>query len=72
MRESFSKDWDQEIVPLPPRMRRAAMEELKANGVNWLIFRDGEFRADDLLTRYRQWGITQVAERNGFRLWRID
>lgn len=68
----LSKDWDQEIVPLPPRMRRAAMEELKANGVNWLIFRDGEFRADDLLTRYRQWGITQVAERNGFRLWRVD
>ncbi|MBS1876063.1 MAG: glycosyltransferase family 39 protein [Acidobacteria bacterium] len=68
----LSKDWDQEMVPLPPRMRRAATEELKVNGVGWLVFRDGEFKADDLLTRYAQWGVKQVAERNGYRLWRIE
>jgi hypothetical protein len=69
---TIEENFTQKTVPLPPRMRRAAMEEFKANGVNWLVFRDGEFHADDLLSRYKQWGIKQVAERNGYRLWHIE
>jgi hypothetical protein len=69
---AIEANFSQDIVPLPSRMRRAAMEELKANGISWLVFRDEEFMADDLLGRSKLWGVRQVAERNGFRLWHID
>jgi hypothetical protein len=61
-----------EEIPLPPRMRRAAIEELEANGIHWMVFKDGDLLADDLLMRHLQWGITQVASRNGYRLWHLD
>lgn len=59
-------------VPWPLRMRRAAIEELEANGIHWMVFRDGDLLAGDLLTRHLQWGITQAAFSNGYRLWRLD
>lgn len=61
-----------EASPWPSRMRRAAAEELKSNGIAWLVFKDGELLAEDLLTHQPQWGITQAAVSNGYRLWHLD
>lgn len=54
------------------RMRRAAIEELEANGIHWMVFKDGDLLADDLLARQRQWGINQAAYNNGYRLWHLE
>jgi hypothetical protein len=56
----------------PPRMRRAAAEEIKASGVNWIIVTSQESFARDFLQRADQWGITQIAKSGPYRLWRID
>ncbi len=61
-----------EETPWTPLLRGAAAAELKANGIRWLVFRDGDLLADDLLLRSRQWGIRQVAEKGPYRLWHID
>lgn len=61
-----------EIVQWPQRMRRAATEELLANGIRWLVFKDDDLLADDLQMRSKQWGIRQIAVSNGFRLWRLE
>ncbi len=55
----------------PPRMRQAATNELNANGVHWIVIKDGDQLADDLLQRHVQWGIRQEAWSNGFRLWHL-
>lgn len=56
----------------PPRMRRAAMEELKAQGIRWILVKDGDPLSDDLAERATQWGISLAAGINRFRLWHID
>lgn len=63
---------DEQVVPWPPRMRQAATDELKANGIHWMVFRDDELLADDLVNRAPQWGIKQAAESNGYRLWHLE
>ncbi len=63
---------DPDRMEWPARMRRAAMEELKANGVQWMVFKDNELLSSDLLTRAIQWGIKQEAYSNGYRLWRLE
>ncbi len=59
-------------IPWPQRMRRAATEELEGNGIHWIVFKDGELLADDLLLRYAQWGIKEEAYSNGYRLWHLE
>jgi hypothetical protein len=58
--------------PWPGRARRAAVEELKANGVHWIVAKDGELLANDLEMRARRWGITQAGFSNGYRLWHLE
>jgi hypothetical protein len=58
--------------PWPGRARRAVIEELKANGVHWIVAKDGESLANDLEARAPQWGITQTAFSNGYRLWHLE
>jgi len=70
--EPVSSRMEQQEVAFPPRMRRAAAEELKASGVNWIVLTDAELMARDFLERSNQWGITQVAASQPYRLWRID
>jgi hypothetical protein len=52
--------------------RRAAMAEFKARGVHYLIVDDHENLAEDLHENASYWGITQVFEIGGMRLYRID
>ncbi len=56
----------------PPQLRRTAMEELKAQGIGWLVSRDGELLNADLAAWWGQWGITEVARSRGYHLWRVE
>ena len=58
-------------APVPPGLRRAATEELKRRGIDYLLVFDGEFGADDLRANAGLWGIRQVGEYKGARLYRL-
>lgn len=58
-------------APAPPGLRRAAAEELKRRGIDYLLVIDGEFGADDLRGNAGLWGIRQVGEYKGARLYQL-
>jgi hypothetical protein len=58
-------------APVPPGLRRAAAEELKRRGIDYLLVFDGDFGADDLQGNAGLWGIRQVGEYRGARLYRL-
>jgi len=58
-------------APVPPGLRRAAADELKRRGIDYLLVFDGEFGADDLARNSGLWGIRQVGEYKGARLYRL-
>lgn len=58
-------------APVPLGLRRAAARELKRRGVDYLLVFDGEFGADDFRANADLWGITQVAETGGARLYQL-
>jgi hypothetical protein len=55
----------------PSDLRRQAAMELKRRGVDYLLVFDGQFGADDLRDRASDWGVTQVTEYKGARLYRL-
>ena len=60
-----------ENAPTPPDLRRTAAEELKRRGIDYLLMFDGEFGADDLQKNADLWGVHQVAEYQGARLYQL-
>ena len=58
-------------APVPPGLRRAATDELKRRGIDYLLVFDGEFGAGDLHGNAGLWGIRQVGEYKGARLYRL-
>jgi hypothetical protein len=58
-------------APPPLGLRRAAVRELERRGVQYLLLFDGEFGADDFHANADLWGITQVGEVGGARLYRL-
>ena len=58
-------------APVPPGLRRAAAEELKRRGMDYLLVFDGEFGADDVARNAGLWGVRQVGEYKGARLYRL-
>jgi len=60
----------EEIAP-PPDLRRLAAEELRRRGIDYLLAFDGQFGADDLRDRAGDWGIRQVTEYKGARLYQL-
>jgi hypothetical protein len=58
-------------APVPPGLRRAAAEELKRRGIDYLLVFDGEFGADDFGRNAGLWGIRQVGEYRGARLYQL-
>jgi hypothetical protein len=52
-------------------LRRAAMLELKARGIGFLLF-DNDFFTKDMKMYSNFWGITELATANGTYLYRID
>jgi hypothetical protein len=57
---------------LASEIRRAATRKLKALGFRYLLINDGDQPAKDMQNSPGAWGITQLAEDNGIRLYRID
>ncbi len=55
-----------------PDLRMALSDELKRQGIRWILIPDSDPAARDLRDNAPYWGITDVAEANGYRLWRID
>ena len=58
--------------PALPDLRMQVRDELKAIGIRWILIPDEHFGAEDLRKKSPYWGITQVAETNGFRLWKLN
>ena len=54
------------------RLRRAVVEELKANGIYWMVVEDREPHARDLLEHQNDWGVTAIAYAGGYRLWFLN
>ena len=63
-----------EIFPnaVPPRMRRAAIENMERQGIGWLAIHDLDPVARDLLMRQAQWGIRLVGASGRYRLYRLQ
>jgi hypothetical protein len=59
-------------VPAPRGLRRGAIEELQARGIQYLLIYDYDFGALDFRTQGAVWGVTQLAEYYGARLYRFD
>jgi F5/8 type C domain len=57
---------------LPDGIRLAATRDVKARGIRYLWINDSDFCAEDMKNYTKFWGITQVAEGNGTRFYRID
>jgi hypothetical protein len=53
-------------------LRRAAAEEVKALGIDYLLVYDFDYQADDFTMNARSWGATLLGEHNGARLYRLD
>jgi hypothetical protein len=53
-------------------LRRAAAEEVKALGIDYLLVYDFDYRSDDFTKNARSWGATLLGEHNGARLYRLD
>lgn len=58
--------------PPRPTLRMEVRDELKRLNIHWILMPEGGYGADDLREKAAYWGITQVAEANGFRLWKLD
>lgn len=59
-------------VPLMKGLRRAAMEELRARGVRYLLVAPDDPAGQDYMANAALWGIGLLAERGGTRLYRIN
>lgn len=62
----------EERIPPPPFLRRYAIQELKARGIQYLLISDLDYGAADFIRNTRQWGVTLVAEIYARRIYRLD
>ncbi|MFN3326185.1 MAG: glycosyltransferase family 39 protein [Bryobacteraceae bacterium] len=61
-----------ELHLAPPRQpRRWAIDEVKRRGFDYLLINADDFYADDFDEKTAQWNLVRIAERNGYRLYRI-
>jgi hypothetical protein len=58
-------------APTPPDLRRMATAELKRRGIDYVLFFDDEFGADDFQKNAVLWGVRQVGEEQGARLYQL-
>jgi hypothetical protein len=59
-------------LPVPLGLRRMATRELKARGIDYLLIQPGNFQEEDFLVNANLWGIRQVDEVDGARLFKIE
>jgi hypothetical protein len=60
------------LAPPALNLRMYLKDELKSMGIHWILIADGSLGAEDLRTNSPLWGIKQVAETNGYRLWKLE
>jgi hypothetical protein len=58
-------------APSPLGLRRAAARELARRGVGYLLLFDGEFGSNDFQANQDLWGIRQIGEAQGARLYQL-
>jgi hypothetical protein len=58
--------------PFGPGLRRGAADEIKASGVQWLLFYPGDFGEEDFRLRAPYWGAREVAREGDYRLWKLE
>jgi hypothetical protein len=58
--------------PEPSGLRRAAAEEIKARGIDYLLMYDDDYASEDLKKNFKLWGVTLLSAFKGTRLYRID
>jgi hypothetical protein len=59
-------------LPVPLGMRRMAIEELKRRGIGYLLVQPGDYMEADFRENASLWGMHEVAEADGARLFRLD
>jgi hypothetical protein len=70
--ETLPSEASESVAPLPSGMRRAATRELKSHRIDYMLLSDHDIGASDFAQNAEEWGITEVAEKKGFRLYRLD
>ena len=53
-------------------LRRAAAEEVKARGIEYILIYPYDFASQDFIKNARLWGATPLGEHEGARLYRFD
>jgi hypothetical protein len=61
-----------DLVPAPARLRTAAINYLKSNGVRWVVASSHNWAYRDFLVNRVQWGITPIAHTREYVLYRLD
>jgi hypothetical protein len=61
-----------EEVQAPSWMRRAAIDELKAHGIDYLLVSDEDFGAEDYKRNLAVWGLTLRGMKGGTRLYGLN
>jgi hypothetical protein len=61
----------EESVPLRGNIRKAAIYELHARNVNYLLMRDTDYGAADIRDDPESWGLEEIAAGFGARLYRV-
>jgi hypothetical protein len=56
----------------PDDFRRDAIEALKARGIGYFVINNDDFGVEDYRTKASEWGITDVGDWKGYRLYRLD
>jgi hypothetical protein len=58
-------------LPPPSGLRRAAVAEVRARGIGYLVVSDSDFGADNFRKNVLVWGLRLVGERNRTRLYEL-
>jgi hypothetical protein len=58
-------------VPPPPGLRRAAILECKAAGVDYMLVEDADFEARDFRERPALWGVAEISRIGTWRLYHL-
>jgi hypothetical protein len=53
-------------------LRKAAVEEFKRAGVDYILVDDTDFGAGDFRNRTAEWGLQMIDEKGGVRLYRAE
>ncbi len=59
-------------VEVSANIRRSATAETKAQGIDYLVIFDNDYYAEDMRLLRRRWGLREIGERNGARLYFIE